>query len=87
MLDREIFFQRQAEECRELARWAVNEDDRAFWQQTAERWEEQIRRFKQVPKVVRKDAARGKRMAGRAVVSGHLTDADDQQNDGDSVYG
>jgi len=50
MLDREIFFQRQAEECRELARHSANEDDRTFWQQTAERWEEQIRKFKQVPK-------------------------------------
>jgi hypothetical protein len=59
MLDREIFFQKQVEECRELARHAVNEDDRAFWQQTAERWEEQLRKFKQILKVVRKNSTRG----------------------------
>jgi predicted CoA-binding protein len=58
MLDRELFFQRQAEECRELARNAVNEDYRAFWQQTAERWEEQLRKVKQVPKVVWQNATR-----------------------------
>jgi hypothetical protein len=33
----------QIEECRELARHAVEEKDRAFWQQAAARWEEQLR--------------------------------------------
>jgi hypothetical protein len=40
-LDR--FVKRQIEECRELARHAVDEEDRAFWQQAAARWEEQLR--------------------------------------------
>jgi hypothetical protein len=48
MLGREKFFQQQIEECRELAGHAVNEDDRKFWQQTAGRWEEQLRQIKQV---------------------------------------
>jgi CRISPR/Cas system Type II protein with McrA/HNH and RuvC-like nuclease domain len=38
MLDKKVFFQRQIEECRELARHAVNAADQAFWLQAAERW-------------------------------------------------
>jgi hypothetical protein len=41
VLDR--FFKRQIEECQELARHAVDKEDRAFWQQAAARWEEQLR--------------------------------------------
>jgi len=41
VLDR--FFKRQIEECRELGRHAVDKEDRAFWQQAAARWEEQLR--------------------------------------------
>jgi hypothetical protein len=37
------FFKRQIEECRELVRHAVDKEDRAFWQQVAARWEEQLR--------------------------------------------
>jgi hypothetical protein len=31
------------EECRELARHAVDQEDRAFWQHAAARWEDQLR--------------------------------------------
>jgi hypothetical protein len=41
------FFKRQIEECRELARHAVDEKDQAFWQQAAARWEEQLREVQQ----------------------------------------
>jgi hypothetical protein len=40
-------FQRQIEECRELARHAVNAADRAFWLQAAERWEGLLRQIKE----------------------------------------
>ena len=43
MLDKKVFFQRQIEECRELLRHAVNDEDRAFWQQAAERWEDLLK--------------------------------------------
>jgi hypothetical protein len=43
----EPFFKRQIEECRELARHAVDEDDRQFWQQAAARWKEQLQIFQQ----------------------------------------
>jgi hypothetical protein len=45
MLDKKVFFQRQIEECRELLRHAVNDEDRAFWQQAAERWEGTLRQI------------------------------------------
>ena len=41
--DWQKFFTTQIEECRELERQAVNVEDRAFWQQTGRRWEEQLR--------------------------------------------
>jgi hypothetical protein len=43
MLDKKVFFQQQVDECRELARHAVNDEDRAFWLRTAERWEAQTK--------------------------------------------
>jgi hypothetical protein len=46
MLDKKVFFTRQIEECRELEGHAVNDKDRAFWQQTAEHWEAQLRLIK-----------------------------------------
>jgi hypothetical protein len=42
------FFKRQIEECQELARHSVDEKDRAFWQQAAARWEEQLRKVQQI---------------------------------------
>jgi len=39
----DLFFKKQIEECRELARHAVDAEDRAFWQQAAARWEDQLR--------------------------------------------
>jgi len=42
LLDREEFFKKQTEECRDLARNAVNADDRAFWELAAKRWNEQL---------------------------------------------
>jgi hypothetical protein len=41
--DKQEFFRKQAEECRELERQAVTPEDRAFWRQAAERWQEQLR--------------------------------------------
>lgn len=46
LLDREEFFKKQTEECRDLARNAVNGDDREFWEQAAKRWNEQLRAAK-----------------------------------------
>ena len=39
----EEFFKRQVEECRELERQAVTAEDRAFWRQAIDRWQEQLR--------------------------------------------
>jgi hypothetical protein len=41
--DKEEFFKKQIEECRELESQAVSADDRAFWRQAVGRWEEQLR--------------------------------------------
>jgi len=41
--DKEEFFKKQVEDCRELERQTVNADDRAFWRQVADRWQEQLR--------------------------------------------
>lgn len=41
--DKEAVFQKQIEECRALERQALSTKDRAFWQQAAGRWEEQLR--------------------------------------------
>jgi hypothetical protein len=38
---------RPSRECRELLRHAVNDEDQAFWQQAAERWEGTLRQIKQ----------------------------------------
>jgi hypothetical protein len=63
--DKEQFFKKQVEDCRELERQAVNAQDRAFWRQSADRWEEQLRQaqaqtrqrqaFPQLKKVLSKD--------------------------------
>jgi hypothetical protein len=62
--DKEEFFKKQIEECRELESQAVSAEDRAFWQQAAGRWKEQLRqaqeaerRRRQLPqRVLRADA-------------------------------
>jgi hypothetical protein len=41
--DKKAFFQKQIEECGALERQALSAKDRAFWQQTAGRWKEQLR--------------------------------------------
>jgi hypothetical protein len=41
--DKEEFFKKQVEECRELERQAIKAEDQTFWRQTADRWEEQLR--------------------------------------------
>jgi len=41
--DMEGFFKKQVEECRELERQAFTAEDRAFWRQAADRWQEQLR--------------------------------------------
>jgi hypothetical protein len=43
LFDWQEFFKTQIEECRELERQAVNREDRVFWRQAVERWEEQLR--------------------------------------------
>jgi hypothetical protein len=63
--DKGQFFKKQVEDCRELERQAVNAQDRAFWRQAADRWEEQLRQaqaqthqrqaFPQLKKVLIKD--------------------------------
>jgi hypothetical protein len=40
--DKEEFFKKQIEECRALERQALSTKDRAFWQQAAARWKEQL---------------------------------------------
>jgi hypothetical protein len=41
--DKEEFFKKQIEECRELESQAVSTEDRVFWRQAVGRWEEQLR--------------------------------------------
>jgi hypothetical protein len=41
--DKEEFFKKQIEECRELEGQAVSTEDRVFWRQAVGRWEEQLR--------------------------------------------
>ena len=41
--DKREFFKKQIEECRELEGQAVTAEDRAFWRQSADRWQEQLR--------------------------------------------
>jgi hypothetical protein len=60
LLDREEFFKKQTEECRDLARNAVNGDDREFWGQAAKRWNEQLRAAKRANRLKRQT----KRVAG-----------------------
>jgi hypothetical protein len=40
--DKQDFFKKQIEECRELESQATNAEDRAFWRQAVERWEQQL---------------------------------------------
>jgi hypothetical protein len=47
MFDWQEFFKKQIKECRELQRQAINAQDRTFWRQAAERWEEQLRQAQQ----------------------------------------
>lgn len=48
MRNLEDFFQHQVEECQHLAKRSLSKEDRAFWYQLAQRWEEQGRQFKQM---------------------------------------
>jgi hypothetical protein len=45
--DKQEFFKKQIEECRELERHAASTEDRAFWRQAVARWEEQLRQHKE----------------------------------------
>jgi hypothetical protein len=64
MLDKKIFFRRQIEECRELARHAVNAEDRAFWLQAAERWEVLLKQIKETaPRKKSEDTDKQQRVA------------------------
>jgi len=62
-IDESAFFQRQIEECRELARHAVNAEDRAFWQHAAERWEGLLKQIKETAPRKTEDAAKQQRVA------------------------
>ena len=52
-LDKEKFFEKQIEECRELERRAANAEDRAFWRQAVGRWEEQLRQAQEAERRTR----------------------------------
>jgi hypothetical protein len=59
MFDKNVFFQRQIEECRELLRHAATDADRAFWLQVAERWEGLFKQIKEtVPRKKSENAAK-----------------------------
>jgi hypothetical protein len=80
MFDKNVFFQRQIEECRELLRHAVTDADRAFWLQVAERWEGLFKQIKEtVPRKKSENAAKaplwsnpGRRafLSARSIVAG-----------------
>jgi hypothetical protein len=38
LIDKKEFFRKQTEECQQLARNAVNEEDRVFWEKAAKHW-------------------------------------------------
>jgi len=65
MLDKKLFFQRQIEECRELARHSVNAEDRTFWLQAAEPWQSLHQQIKETapPKKPRDQADEQHRVA------------------------
>ena len=44
LIDRKQLFRKQTEECQQLARNAVNKEDRAFWEKAAKHWQQQFRR-------------------------------------------
>jgi hypothetical protein len=48
--DKEEFFKKQIEECRELESQAVSAEDRSFWRQAAGRWEQQLRQAQAQPR-------------------------------------
>ena len=48
MLDKSVFFQRQIEECREVLRHAVNDEDRAFGKRPLRVGKSQLRQIKPV---------------------------------------
>jgi hypothetical protein len=56
MFDKNVFFQRQIEECRELLRHAVTDADRAFWRQVVEGLFKQIKET--VPRKKSENAAK-----------------------------
>jgi hypothetical protein len=39
MLETADFFQKQAQECRSLAAWARDKNDKEYWLRLAQRWE------------------------------------------------
>jgi len=61
--DWEEFFKKQIEENGEHRKLADNTEDRAFWQQAAERWEEQHRRAQQAQQRNRQHAYRRKALS------------------------
>jgi hypothetical protein len=64
MLDKKVFFQRQIEECQELARHVVNAADQAFWLQAAERWEVLLKQIKETaPRKKSEDTDKQQRVA------------------------
>jgi len=64
MLDKKVFFQRQIEECQELARHVVNATDQAFWLQAAQRWEVLLKQIKETaPRKKSEDTDKQQRVA------------------------
>jgi|SRR5690348_9595402 hypothetical protein len=44
LIDKKQLFRKQTEECQQLARNALNEEDRAFWEKAAKHWKQKLRR-------------------------------------------
>ena len=49
MRSTEDFFRAQIEECLAMAKWSLNKEDREFWKQLAQRWEERLRQLLRPP--------------------------------------
>jgi hypothetical protein len=44
LIDKKEFFRKQTEECQQLARNAVSEEDHVFWEKAAKHWKKNLRR-------------------------------------------
>ncbi len=66
MLQMDELFRRKAEECLELAKRAVDKEDRAFWQKLAQSWQERLRQYREPTVSTSRDArANTRRVTGK----------------------